>query len=320
MIDLGRARVAQVAVILVVVMAIALSAATITTLEGDELGLGEDSRISNPDRGGSVDTFNVSGGEEAENATGEAPVIVAQICIGFLRSPLGIFGVVGGVALLLGAAYWRYNVASTILFGTALIPPVIAVYFFLTNCSSGEEQSGGLFAGTTNPVAQGGGGGLGELPIAPEFIAVAVLGLIGVAAFAFVKSTRGDELVEPELEDEEPDIDPEAFARAAGRAADRIQKAHASVDNAVYRAWLEMTQLLAMPKPETSTPRDFAEAAVEAGLAEEDVEELTELFVEVRYGGQSADTREDRAIEILRNIEETYSEGRKRTDAEQADN
>jgi len=101
--------------------------------------------------------------------------------------------------------------------------------------------------------------------------------------------------------------DAAAVGRAAGRAADRIEDSE-GVGNGVYRAWVEMTRHLDVEHPESSTPSEFAAAAAEAGLDGDDVEELTWLFEEVRYGGREATAdRESRAVEALRRIESAYA-------------
>lgn len=103
--------------------------------------------------------------------------------------------------------------------------------------------------------------------------------------------------------------DVSAMGRAAGRAADRIEAAD-DPDNEVFRAWREMVLPLDVPHPESCTSGEFAAAAVEAGMDPEDVTELTDLFDEVRYGGEEpTPERERRAVETLRRIEETYGEG-----------
>jgi hypothetical protein len=133
---------------------------------------------------------------------------------------------------------------------------------------------------------------------------VVLLALAAVAAVGVL--TRGPS------EDDAPDADEStaataAVGRAAGRAADRIED-EAAVDNEVYRAWAEMTDLLDVPDPETSTPREFQAAAVDAGMAADDVRELTRLFETVRYGGAEPDGEaEERAVAVLRRIETAYA-------------
>lgn len=138
-------------------------------------------------------------------------------------------------------------------------------------------------------------------PETAALIGVIVLGFvfIGVVLSIYPESTF------TMTADEPPDDDQAItqIGKAAGRAADRIE-ADADVDNEVYRAWQEMTQYLDVSRPATSTPGEFARAAIAAGCDEAAVEQLTDVFEEVRYGGAdpTAD-RERRAIDALRHIE-----------------
>ena len=100
-----------------------------------------------------------------------------------------------------------------------------------------------------------------------------------------------------------------AVGAAAGRAADRLEEG-GEFDNEVYRAWAEMTRPLDVDRPAATTPDEFARAAVDAGLAADDVAELTRLFEEVRYGGrETTPAVETRAISVLERIESTYADG-----------
>lgn len=109
-------------------------------------------------------------------------------------------------------------------------------------------------------------------------------------------------------ESSEPAETAAAVGTAAGEAADRLEDA-ADFDNAVYRAWREMTRPLEVDRPESSTPREFARAATDAGMDRERVDELTQLFEDVRYGDASTTAdREARAIEVLRRIETEYAD------------
>ncbi|OYR45710.1 MULTISPECIES: DUF4129 domain-containing protein, partial [unclassified Halorubrum] len=59
--------------------------------------------------------------------------------------------------------------------------------------------------------------------------------------------------------------------------------------------------------PASSTPAEFAAAAVDAGVDAEPVGDLTAVFERVRYGGEEAtEERERRAAEALRRIEERH--------------
>lgn len=110
-----------------------------------------------------------------------------------------------------------------------------------------------------------------------------------------------------EAKNYQADSTPEEIGAAAGKLADEIEEG-ASVPNGVYEAWVEMTDVLEIEDPETSTPQEFADAARAAGIAQNDVEELTDLFEEVRYGTVTpTEQRENRALEALRRIEQTYA-------------
>lgn len=143
-----------------------------------------------------------------------------------------------------------------------------------------------------------------------------VLGLFAavviVGGFAIYHFTRAP----PSATDESPARadDAAALGRAAGRAADRIDAA--DLENGVYRAWHEMTDVLDVANPRTTTPAEFADRAVAAGLDEADVATLTDLFREVRYGDTAlTPERERQAREALRRIEAEYADG-DATDAE----
>lgn len=304
----GRTTV-HVAVVLLVIVAIAMSAATITALEGGA-GIG----LLAPDGGGPGDQGPGVDTDPSDPVTGDHPDPIfegiTQVCIPWLQSLRGILGVLALVLAALGAVYWRYNFSTAFLSGNAIVPPVSAAYFFLTNCASGGTGGGGVFHGIVSDVIGTTGGSAGGIPIPPEYLVFAALGVVAVAALAMAVVVREPATVKPEIDRHEaPTVNAAAFAGAAGRAADRIEAANAPVDNAVYRAWLEMTRLLQLTDAETTTPREFANRAVEVGLAKSDVEELTALFTEVRYGGQAAELREGRAVEILRTVQASYGPG-----------
>ena len=178
--------------------------------------------------------------------------------------------------------------------------------------------------GDTPGTGDGGliGGGLGvsggsiqeydstQLPLESlELLAVLALGafLVGVILYISDDPTDLDSEVETGERDDVSEMG--SIGRVAGDAADRIEH-DAAVDNEVYRAWIEMTDLLDVRHPDTSTPADFAAAAVDAGMHREDVEELTDLFRSIRYGPDEAtDQYERRALEALQRIESTYAPG-----------
>jgi len=295
-------------VILVVLTVVAVGAlgATVDSVVGADSGA--QVSFEPRDAGGGPDApdINTSDIEGNRSDISQQRTIDLSVCVTPLTNPPAILGIFTAVSGLLYASYRRFNAAAALLIGTGVIPVVWLSYFLLTNCASGGSGGGGGFLNGASVVSNQ--GGLSTVSVPPT-MAAAALGLVVVAGIAALVRTTGEEETFEPLEDEtgeEPDAS--EFAAAAGRAADRIEQANAPVDNAVYRAWYEMTGLVDIDDPETTSPRGFAQHAIEAGLDEADVAELTELFNEVRYGGKTAENREDRALEILRNIEQTYGE------------
>ena len=232
-------------------------------------------------------------------------------CIDWLDTLPVKLGLVLGVLLVAGIVAYR---TKEILFGLMLLPAIsfftYFVYLILTACGTLELNfGGGLGFSSAN---QGGnnssGGSMGQAADAvasqPSLLLGIILVVIIAAAIVLLVVATGDsgeaadEQSEPEPEPEMPNIS--AVGRAAGAAADRIA-GEADAGNEVYRAWAEMTEYLAVDGPESSTPAEFAEAAIDAGMAPDDVRELTALFEEVRYGTEAAtEDRESRAVAALR--------------------
>ncbi len=169
---------------------------------------------------------------------------------------------------------------------------------------SGEEPQLAVGTPPPVPVPSGGGGGTPlDDPFLPIAVVVAGVCLIGVAyAFRGVFDRGGPDAVEEGAAD--PGV--AALGSIAGAAADRIENS-SEAENEVYRAWAAMVDHLAVDRPEATTPGEFADAAVDAGMAREDVTALTELFEEVRYGERDPGARAELAVDTLRRIEERYA-------------
>jgi hypothetical protein len=215
------------------------------------------------------------------------------------------FGAFGGVLYLFKRAY---STGAAVLGAYAVAPVAFLGYFLMTSCASAGGVVGPGNPGPTGPSTPP-NPFLGlETPLLAA-AGVFALALLGVGAVLYRSS--GDQTVGTLGDEDEGDRDPADIAdlaAAAGKAADRIEQYNADVDNAVYRAWWEMTSLLQVPKPDSATPGEFADAAVDLGMDECDVERLTELFEEVRYGRRDAASREERAVETLRSIETAYGD------------
>ena len=238
-----------------------------------------------------------------------------QFCESWLTQPwvqaLLIFGLVG----IFAVGRWFDDAATGLAAVFVVGYPGCFLYLLLVSC--GPRDFGIINLGDQGRPAQEGGGLMGgDSTVAPPslstklLLVVAVVTLVAVAALVLTgdhdqtqHEGGGDEEEEPE---QEPVTDVRAVGAAAGRAADRIEDTD-EFENEVYRAWAAMTDHLAVDRPESSTPAEFATAATAAGMDAADVARLTDLFEEVRYGGaEPTPEREETAVETLRRIEATY--------------
>jgi hypothetical protein len=308
---LVTAALALLAVLALGVAAATLDSATTTTASGglgagtspDDAGLGEDSD-------GAVDL----GGEEP---SGEARLRVS-VCVEFLTRPGVQLALLGGVALFLGAMY-RTTRSWLIsgLFVAAALFPLGVLYLGLISCGStpteiavGAAESA---AENTSLLPSGGGAAganaAGEAVSAPTVLVglLLVVAILGSVLLLFVSTgDDDDDLAEEPPEPPAPERRREVGARA-GEAADRLES-DADLENEVYRAWREMTSALAVEHPRSTTPAEFAAAAVDAGMTRADVTTLTEVFEAVRYGDEPATPeREREAVAALRRIEDAYA-------------
>ncbi|ELZ23204.1 hypothetical protein C475_16184 [Halosimplex carlsbadense 2-9-1] len=232
-------------------------------------------------------------------------------CVQPLTTWWGGLAYFGVFAAAVGLIKRRYTFGASLLGVYALAPPVLLSYFLSTDCPTvgGRGTGPGNVTGDIFP-------GTGGDPLVTNLPAEAVLGVFGVVlvgtAAALYRASGGDTISnieerDPEADDADP-FTPRDLAAAAGRAADRLEEHNADVDNEVYRAWWEMTSMLDVADPDTATPGEFADAAVAAGMGEDDVAELTRLFEEVRYGQRDPASREKVALSVFRSIEHAYGE------------
>lgn len=266
----------RVAAVVVLVGAFGLLAATVDTgaTPGGQPGAGElplDSDL--------LELF------ETPTVTGEG-----GLCPAFLDDPGGLLGALAVIGGGMAAGYRVFESA---------IPSIVVgvpIALWSLGCSS-----------LVGPVP-----GIGWLqglsPSPTVLLALLVCGLVGAIGLLWV--TSADEWSGDSFEpmNPNPPVDLEAAATAAGDAAARID-AQADVENEVYRAWLEMTDHLGVVRPETTTPAEFQRRAIAAGMDREDVETLTGLFRDVRYGERDPTPRAERAIAALERIERAYAEG-----------
>jgi hypothetical protein len=311
-----RETVRPVALALLAVVAIGIAAATldsaVVTDPSGGFGVGPPDAETGV-QNGSQPSLNL--GNQTGDATGSFALDLP--CYPALDAWWAIAAILGAFGLGAYLVYRRLGGIGVVAYAGPVGIPLLFVHALLTACSNpAEDVRTALFErGNVSVAPEGGSGapgsGTGTTLTDPSFLLMAGLGvaLLAAVALLFVSSSGDDP--EPDDQPAEPETseDVRAVGRAAGEAADRIEST-TSVDNEVYRAWREMTDHLDVSNPESSTPAEFAAAAVDAGMAREDVEELTVVFEEVRYGGESpTEERERRAVEALRNIEREYAGG-----------
>ncbi|WP_123619486.1 DUF4129 domain-containing protein [Halorubrum sp. CSM-61] len=304
-----------VALALLAVVALGVAAATLdsaVSLDGGGLGGAQGDAPSAGDGAGDPGLSPSPGGE---------PSLSTQpLCYESLREPPAVLLLSGLVVAVAAVAYrdTRSSLAALAV-AAAVGVPIWLVWAVLTACGSASTETEFSFgiAGPDDgvlPEGAAGGAGVGGsegAASAPELLFALLVIVALVASVGVLLLAGGDDEAGPgdgaaaEDDPEEPAPDLAAVGRTAGEAADRIEESDA--DNEVYRAWRDMTAALDVDRPASSTPAEFAAAAVDAGVDEEPVATLTEVFERVRYGGADAtEDRERRAVEALRRIEERH--------------
>lgn len=240
---------------------------------------------------------------------------------GFLEYLVPVLAALAVVLLIAyGIAHFRHAVKYFAI-GVAVGAGVLLLAWLLLQLDLFGEAFGFGTGGGEGFGSGSGGVGVDGESADPTIPSVAVLLFLGVGFVALVGVTtmylrREDDPPDPATPTRSDDLD--EVGAVASRAADRIERTeHAETDNEVYRAWAEMTDYLDVERPESSTPGEFERAAIEAGMAREDVDELTRLFESVRYGpAETTDERETQAVTVLRRIEAEYDDRTPRSDAE----
>lgn len=315
---MDRDRALPLALALLAIVSLGLAAATLDSavtpqdgsgFGGSDAGIGDDSPRTPTDD------------ENRSAAAGGADGQPLAACWPFLREPPALLALVGFFVGLFALVTRETDskLAGAAVCAAALVPVVI-VWSALAACPSpappgneSEMSTPTISDPNGSSIAEGGSGaGFGEVAadtLSSPSVLIMLLFVLAIAVvIVAVIGIRGDDIPgeEPDIETTPDAEDVAAVGRVAGTAADRIE-ADAAAENEVYRAWREMTDELAVENPDSTTPGEFAEAAVVAGMDPDDVDELTDLFETVRYGGLDAtEDRERRAVETLRHIEETY--------------
>lgn len=321
--DPSRLSPRTVALAVLCVAVIAFAAATLDSTTNPDSAFGAGYTGADEDLGGQRTPTDAPSGDSEDGRDSPLDLDLGgegaplQFCQPWLKQPLVqtllLFGLVGVFAV----GRWLDD-AATGLAGVFVVGyPGFFLYLLFTACNTGDRGLLDL-ADTGRPAEEGGGLMGGESAItspslSTQLLFLLVVGmLVAVAALVLTGNHDQRETHETGGEDDEPEPEPatdvRAVGAAAGRAADRIEESD-EFENEVYRAWAAMTEHLAVDRPESSTPAEFAAAATDAGMDPDDVGRLTDLFAAVRYGGaEPTAEREEAAVETLRRIEATYAE------------
>lgn len=316
---MSRTALQSIAAVVIGILVVGVAAATITApLDTSTPNVD----VRNPQANGSGSFWdfeldsNPNNGNEGGGASTGRPDLFAGQCVPFLLTPwfYALAGL-GFVALFLFVR-WRVSTAIGAIAVVAVLPWVIIGHSWFTVCQPPDPEGGGFgfeyIAEDNDSVGRVIEAAGESSPIPPEFVGgllILAVVLLPVVAFLGLRSRRRED--DTELQGDAAHEKPlSGVAQVAGRAADRIEGSVGDVDNEVFRAWKRMTEYVDVPEPKSSTPAEFARAARDAGMAEEDVALLTDLFRAIRYGGEAPTRdREQQAVEALREIEAEYGDG-----------
>lgn len=323
---MDRRTIRAASIALLVVLAVGVAAATLnSTLSGGD-SLGPGGGASGPSEG--VGDEAPGDADIPSNISDQAADATAQLCLpgvqttGFKVGYLVFWLAIGGVL------FWRVSsryLATFVFVGLTI--QLAAIYTVLVglcgrdireevvaNATDLPDETASEIAGQLGQRGGEAGAFISSNPLLTAIIVAVAVALLVALVLLYSEEARNlvgarpSETEEPGFEEQYDAQALRMMGQAAGEAADRIDES-GDADNEVYRAWREMTQHIDVERPESSTPGEFAAAAVDAGMAAEDVEALTAVFEEVRYGGLPAtDEAETRAIEALRGIERSYAD------------
>lgn len=292
---------------------IAAAAASISDPAGG--GNGFAPPIDWTDPGDDPDSGGLDPGNGDDDAGGGFPLF-GLLCFPFLFQSEVQLLLLGGVVAGTLAIWWRTNVLVVFAVSIGILPMFTVIYLALYGaCNIDDDPDVDTTGGIFGQAIEGANETAGEaIDVATDplimLALLAIIGLIAIGIVVFRDDIQPSAADGPGEQEDDDAVDWDALSAAAGRAASRLERGDiddTDLDNEIYRAWREMTQLLDVANPESSTPSEFAIAATDAGMDPEDVDALTDLFVAVRYGGRTpTPDREQQAIDVLRRIEADY--------------
>ncbi|WP_330630265.1 DUF4129 domain-containing protein [Halocatena halophila] len=226
-----------------------------------------------------------------------------------------LLGAVFGLLLIVGLcllAITLYREGLRSLLGPVAIAivavVVVGVLLLFGGSSSLTRPTPAPGSTATTPGGTGGvGGGSGSATVLPEPLLVAGVVLavvVGALVFILYGTDRFGSLTIPTPSGQSATAPTESTITGTPDEQPVAEYSpETPSENAITEAWRSMATQLSLPL-ETTTPREFAEAAIEAGMDPAAVETLTDLFEATRYGTESATSaREQRAIDAHRRID-----------------
>jgi len=306
------------AIAVLAVTAIATAAATLHSEQTPVSGEGS-ATLGGPGGPESGSDSGLVGSESV--ATGGTPSELLRTLLRYSLLLVAVFVPVGAYLLYRVYGLRGSSVAVLVVVFLVISSAVFLLSGSLTPKNVDQSKNGGLFDGNTYSLPGGGAtSGTEATPILRNTPVILILGIglaVVIGAVVVARSKGGDAEESPSEPVESNEI--ASLDRTAGRAATRMENTTEPI-NELFRAWKDMTTYLDVERPRSSTPQEFATAAVEAGMDRGDVAELTELFRHARYGDTPVTReREKRAISALRRIETTYDRKMGRDDSGKID-
>lgn len=301
-----KERTGVIIVALLAVLGLGLVAATVTTTIttqydpgiGDSSNGWQDPVFGSPDDG---EVHNDSRNATRDGAERTRPVNLPEICVPTLTNSGVIIGIVATLLLLVAVGYRAFGLLGAAFTIYLVCFPTTIAYALMTQCASSSTGPGNPdWGGNVTGPDPGGPGASGTISPA-VVVALFAVAIIGAVVMILSQSGDDDGTGDELLDENESDIS--SIRNIAGESADRIEANNEDrSSNVVYEAWSEMTT--ALGGDDSTTPEEFIDRAVGAGVGEEEARELTQLFEDVRYGNVDPEMHEDRALEVLRRIEE----------------
>lgn len=296
---------------IICVVAIVLAAATLTTAVDVNGGLGSGDGV-----GGDIGNDNGGGSDSdpddrAGGAAGEP--LFGDLCVEVTLHPLVTIAVFGGL-LAVGLLLWIKTglLAATAITALIAVPVLLIMALLTAGCADvtpAEETADSVGDAISslggNEGLSGNGDGFGVDVTLPTIVLVVGLLLGGAALLLAVRTSSLSS-------EEDDDLDPAdptelGFSSTDERSLVDPLDEELDPDNPVYQAWAEMAQAVAPDSATPMTPSDYAQVAIDDGLDQESVLELTHQFQVVRYGTATVtEQRKNAATDALQQLAEQH--------------